>query len=90
MSRGREDNRLALLQYILTCKEQVRTSAYKGATGSRSQSICELTVPTPPMMWMKEVPLPLGSPYEVPVYQKSNTVKRRKNGLWGGHRKCPY
>ena len=27
-------------------------SAYKGATGSRSQSICELTVPTKPMMWM--------------------------------------
>ena len=51
-SRGWEDNRRALLQYILTCEEWARTSAYKGAIGSRSQSIYELTVPTQSMMWM--------------------------------------
>ena len=54
-SRGWEDNRRTLLQYILTCEEQARTSAYKGATGSRSQSIYELTVPTHPMMWWVKV-----------------------------------
>ena len=41
-SRGWEDNRRTLLQYILTCERYVRTSAYNGATGSRSQSIYEL------------------------------------------------
>ena len=51
-SRGWDDNRRALLQYILTCEQEARTSAYKGATGSRSQSIYELTVPTQPVMWM--------------------------------------
>ena len=51
-SRGWENNKRALLQYILTCEQQARTSAYKGSTGSRSQSICELAVPTQPMMWM--------------------------------------
>ena len=51
-SRGWEDNRRTLLKYILTCEQQARTSAYKGATGSRSQSIYELTVPIQPMMWM--------------------------------------
>ena len=49
-SRGWDDNRRALLQYILTCEQEARTSAYKGATGSRSQSIYELTVPTQPVM----------------------------------------
>ena len=49
---GCEDNRHALLQYILTCEQQAWTSAYKGATGSHSQSLCELTVPTQPVMWM--------------------------------------
>ena len=34
-----ENNRRAILQYILGCEQWVRTSAYKGATGSRSQSI---------------------------------------------------
>ena len=51
-SHGWEDNRHALLQYILTCEQQAWTSAYKGATGSHSQSICGLTVPTQPVMWM--------------------------------------
>ena len=52
MSRGWDDNRRALLQYILTCEQEARTSAYKGANGSRSRSIYELTVPTQPVMWM--------------------------------------
>ena len=52
MNEWWEDNRRALLQYILRCEQQARTSAYKGAAGSRSQSICELTVPTQPMMQM--------------------------------------
>ena len=38
------------LQDILTCEEYAQTSAYKGATGSCSQSIYELTVPTQPLM----------------------------------------
>ena len=37
---------------FFTCEQQARTSAYKGAAGSRSQSIYELTVPTQPMMRM--------------------------------------
>ena len=51
-SHGWEDNIRTLLQYILTCERWAQTSAYKGATDSRSQSIYELTVPTQPMMWM--------------------------------------
>ena len=46
-----ENNRRAILQYILRCEQWVRTSAYKGATGSRSQSIYEVTVSTQPIMW---------------------------------------
>ena len=38
-SRGWEDNRRALLQYILTCEQYARTSAYKGAIGIHAQSI---------------------------------------------------
>ena len=37
---------------FLTCEQYARTSAHKGASGSRSQSIYELTVPTHPTMWM--------------------------------------
>ena len=51
-SRGWEDNRRTLLQYILTCEQLVRTSAYNGATGSRSQFIYELSLPTQAMIWM--------------------------------------
>ena len=48
--KNEEYNRRALLQYILICQQKARTSAHKGATGSLSQSIYELTVPTHPMM----------------------------------------
>ena len=56
-SRGWEDNWRTLLQYILTCEQYVRTSAYKGSSGSRLQSIYDLTAPTQPMwmMWCVKV-----------------------------------
>ena len=39
-----------ILRYI--SERQAQTSAYKGATGSRLQSVYNLTVPTLPIMWM--------------------------------------
>ena len=48
--KNEEYNRRAPSQYILICQQKARTSAHKGATGSLSQSIYELTVPTHPMM----------------------------------------
>ena len=48
--KNEEYNRRVLLQYILICQQKARASAHKAATGSLSQSIYELTVPTHPMM----------------------------------------
>ena len=52
-SHGWEDNRRSLLQYILTCEQSARTSAYKGATGNCSQSIYERTVPAEIPYWWR-------------------------------------
>ena len=41
-----------LIIYILTCEQEAWMAVYNGATGSHSQPIYELTVPTQPMTWM--------------------------------------
>ena len=50
-SHGWENNRCALLQYILKCEKSARTSAHKGTTGSCPHSVYELTQPMRWMMW---------------------------------------